>query len=232
MDELRVSKNAFNVDVIIITESWLQDTVADELLHMKNCDFFRCDRKFRKGGGVCTWINQKFCPKRLMPVSEIPSCIELIFVRVHCVQFFMICCALYIPPGLCKREHDCISHFLTVEFDHLLTFYPMDKLMFTGDLNDFPTSFFRENFNLINRVTEATRKTAVLDQIWIDEELSEHYPNKALVGPPLKNSDHNSIVLLPQNRMDSGNSCHLALVWDFRSSNIAEFLRRLSSVNH
>ena len=191
MDELRVSRNAFDVDVTIITETWLQDTIPDDMLHMKNCDFFRCDRKLRRGGGVCTWINQRFCPKRLMCISEIPSCIELLFVRLYCIQFSIILCVLYIPPGLSKREHDCISHFLTVEFDHLLTFYPMDKLMCTGDLNDFSICFFSENFNLINRVTEATRKAAILDQIWIDEALCEHYPSNASVGPPLKNSDHN-----------------------------------------
>jgi hypothetical protein len=123
-----------------------------------------------------------------------------------------------------------LTDFLSQEFDCFLASQPSVKLVVAGDLNDFSTGFLSEQFCLVNTVTDPTRNNAILDHIWIDEDLRNLYVTPAAVGPPLKNSDHNCILLSPLKRQPN-ESRRLALVWDYRSSNIAEYLRRLSFVD-
>ena len=78
---------------------------------------------------------------------------------------FLIICGIYIPLGLHKPDHDVIVDYLTSEFDRFLEYHPNDKLLIAGDFNDFNTDFFIDNFNLMNRVDEATRKDATLDHL-------------------------------------------------------------------
>ena len=228
MDELRLSVSFLRVDVIIITESWLHDDILDNLLQLNDFDFFRDDRKLRKGGGVCIWTKPKFNAKRLVPISISPSCIEVCFLRVFCITFSIICVGIYVPPGLSRNDHAAIVDFLIHELDHFLLLFPNDRLVFAGDVNDFELEFLRENFCLSNRVTEPTRNGAFLDQVWIDEYLCDLYPHPAIVGPPLKNSDHCSVVLRPLLPVTVAESRQPTPVWDLRESNLCEFLRRLS----
>ena len=234
IDELRLSAVALHADVLIITESWLHEDIDSNLLFLNGYYFFRCDRKWRKGGGVCIWAKSTFLPLFLSTQATLPAFIELCLVRLSCNAFCIICCGIYVPPGLSKNDHNVISDFLISEFDHLLSLFPDDKFVIAGDFNDFQIEFLRENFNLVNCVTKATRGEAILDFICIDENLSAFYPDTADVGPPLKNSDHNCILLSPLRTLspaDSSQNRRPTLVWDFRDSNVCEYLRRLSLVD-
>ena len=108
--------------------------------------------------------------------------------------------------------------------------YPKGKLVVAGDFNDFQTSFLRENFSLVNRVKDATRKEAILDLIWIDEDLGEFYSNSADVGICLKNSDHNCFTLYPL-WFSSSENYRQAVVWDYRDSHLNEYLNRLACID-
>lgn len=222
--------SSMKVDIVIVTESWLTDDVSDDLLSVNNMDIFRCDRKFRRGGGVCIWVNPCFLP-RPVSTSPSPSSIEIIAVRISCKSFTAVCCGIYVPPGLHRAEHNVIVEYIISEFDNFLIKYPNDKLLVTGDFNDFSTDFLADNFNLMNRVDEATRKDAILDLIWMNEDLRDFYPHSANVGPPLGSSDHNCIFLRPAYRSESDVDSRSLLVWDFRDSNISAFLTRLASTN-
>ena len=226
-DELRLTTSFVNADVVIVTESWLHSTIEDDLLQLNSYEVFRCDRKFRRGGGVCIWAKSKFKPSLFALVSAVPPAIEVAFIRVTCVNISLICCGLYVPPNLSSAVHVTITDFLMFEFDHALSLYPDIKLIIAGDFNDFCTDFLSEHLGLVNTVVDATRGDAILDQIWIDEELRDLYAASATVGPPLKNADHNCILLPPV--CDSAAERHRpTLVWDYRASNISEYLRRLS----
>ena len=86
MDELRLSVDVLHADVAIITESWLKEEICDDLVYMTNFELFRCDRRLRRGGGVCIWVNSIFMPCSLS-LSPIPSTVEMTLVRLHCVSF-------------------------------------------------------------------------------------------------------------------------------------------------
>ena len=227
LDELSVLASVLKVNVIIVTESWLHEGIMDDLLRVQDLELFRCDRKYQKGGGVCIWSDSKLLPVMLLPLSALPSIIECIFIRFSCVAFSIICCGIYVPPGLCKDAHVKISDFLIFELDQFLCKFPNDRIVLAGDFNDFSTSFLIENFGLSDYVTDATMNDTILHHIFIDDRLSDSYLNCATTGPPLKNSDHNIVLLRPITPMLSVEDEHYTLVWDFRKSNVLEFLRLL-----
>ena len=65
----------------------------------------------------------------------------------------------------------------------------------------------------------------------IAEDLCDWFRDGALVCPPLGNSDHNTIMLCPEKRLNSVEKTQSALVWDFRESHVSEFLRRLTETD-
>jgi hypothetical protein len=231
MDELRLTADLLRANVVVVTESWLHAEICDDLLRMNHREIFRCDRRSRRGGGVCIWVDSRFLPHSLPSSSPMPSSIEGKFVRISCVAFSIILCGAYIPPGLNKSDHDLIIDYLVSELDRLLTIFPDDKVVIAGDFNDFCTRFLFENFGLVDRVSEATRNSAILDHIFIDEDLCDFYPNMAEIGPPLRNSDHNCVLLSPHHMPPCSETHRPVYVWDFRDSHVGEFLRRLSSTN-
>ena len=120
-DDLRLSSMTLHADVLIVTESWLHNDIDSDLLHLPDYKFFRCDRKQRKGGGVCIWSKTIFRPLALATVSSVGPCFETSFVRLACGALHVICCGIYIPPGLTKSDHDSVNNFLIFEIDHLLS---------------------------------------------------------------------------------------------------------------
>ena len=227
MDELRLTVLSLRADVVIVTESWLNNDLNDELLTLSNFDIFRCDRYNKRGGGVCMWVNPSFKP-RLLSSTTAPSFIEVSSVVFFCAGIPIICCGLYVPPGLCKSKHDDIVEYLFFQADSFLSTFPDGKIMIAGDLNDFKMDPLCENFCLLNCVHESTRKDAILDQIWFSESLCDFYEKSATVGPPLRNSDHNCVFLSSLCRSQYSESRRLVHVWDYRESNIVEYLNRLS----
>lgn len=230
IDELRLCASSTNADIVIVTESWLTDNISDNLISLDKMNVFRCDRRFRRGGGVCVWIKSGFFPRDIVTSSS-PSSVEFIAIRISCKRFSMICCAIYVPPGLHKPEHDAIADYITDAFDIFLTSFPDDKLCIAGDFNDFKTDFLVDNFNLISRVGDATRKDALLDQVWMSDDLGDIYPHDADIGPPLGSSDHNCIFLRPTHQSQFDVNYRSMLVWDFRESHVAAFLLRLANTD-
>ena len=234
MDELRLQASSLCADIVFVSETWLNNDIDNGLISINSYSSYRSDRALRKGGGVAVWVNNALRSYTLPPVVTAPSSVETIFLKIICKGLSLICICVYIPPGLVKSEHDLISKFLIFESDRLLSLHPDSKLIFAGDLNDISTDFLQEQLCLENTVTVPTRGGAILDQIWIDPELRRFYPNSAMVGSPLANSDHACVLLLPSSSLTMTSASCLTrstLVWDYRESNICNYLRRLSCVD-
>jgi hypothetical protein len=227
-DELCASVSTFKPDMICVTETWMKDFMDDSLFHIDGFQLLRNDRCEMKGGGVCAWIKDSFSPIRLSSMSMQPACIECLLVSLSSIR--IICVVLYIPPGLKSTEHQSISNYLCDELDIILSRNPDQLFMVCGDFNDFDTSVLIENFDLTNKVVLPTRGGAFLDMLWMNEELSQHYPDCATIGPPLANSDHNCVVLKPagKRRVDTR---RIVAIRDYRESNIDRFVNSLSSLD-
>ena len=103
------------------------------------------------------------------------------------------------------------------------------NIIIAGDFNDFSCATLEEDLALKNKVNVATRMGSILDKIFMDTDLSDNFDEFAVVGPPVGNSDHNSIFL--RSSTDVNNvSTRCFPVWDFRESNVKRFLSRLSTM--
>ena len=212
------------------TETWLSDAVIDSYVGINNFHHFRSDRRNRIGGGVCIWINDNISSSLYLPIGVPPSSCEIVFTKLFCGSRVILCCVIYIPPGLCKDVHQHISDFLVNEFDALLSANPHSNIIIAGDFNDFSCAIFEEELALSGKVNRPTRGDAILDKIFMDSDLSAVFDEYATIGPPIDNSDHCSVLLRSNLHMSNILSRSIP-VWDFRSSNLDEFVSRLSAVD-
>ena len=219
--------STFKPGLICVSETWLTSQIIDSHLLIDEYCLFRDDRENKKGGGVCAWIHNSFSPVVLTPFYEKPKCIECLMFSLSSCN--ILCIVLYIPPALLAADHGSIETFLSSQLDRWLLSNPNQLLLVTGDFNDFPTAFFTENFNFVNKVIDPTRQRSLLDHIWMDDGLSELYEEHATVGPPLASSDHNCVILTPTSLSSPNQNKRIIPVWDFRRSHIINFTNCLAT---
>lgn len=226
LDEFRVLISNFSPDCVAVTETWLSESLPNDLLTITNYTLFRSDRLGRIGGGVCIYVHDSCKP-------ELPNQLRLSgseSVIIHLPQSNVLLLCLYIPPNLTSAQHNEISDNMTQYLDTFLQEKPNIKPIICGDFNDYHTDLFLTHFNCVNRVKNPTRGNSFLDQIWISESLEDNYPDSAIVGPPLANSDHCSVLLRPSMEARASKIIEKT-VFDYRASNIQRFLHALESSN-
>ena len=132
-------------------------------------------------------------------------------------------------PNLSVGHHQCILESITTFFDSISTASPGTKFLFCGDFNDFSTALFGQRLLCVDRVRIPTRGNSILDQIWVSESIEGHYPDLAVIGPPLGTSDHNCVLLKPITEATTGNEV-TKTVFDYRRENICNFLAKISAL--
>ena len=225
LNELSSLVYSMKPSIVAITETWLRPCIPNDVLQLSGYVLHRMDRQGRIGGGVCVWIKCNFPSHLIYASCPAPTCAEILFTKIPSLR--LLVCVAYIPPNLSSAEKLCITDFLQNAFDEQLSLCPELQLIVTGDFNDFDSSFLRSFFNMENRVTLPTRGDSLLDQIWISSALSSHYASCAEVGPPLGTSDHRTIFLKTKSH-STVVSERIIKFRDYRSSNLAQFIERLS----
>ena len=71
---------------IMVTETWLEDSVLDAEIQIPGYDIFRADRKGRKCGGVATYLSSGLHCK--MELSYSYGAIEALVIK--CKKLYMI----------------------------------------------------------------------------------------------------------------------------------------------
>ena len=223
LDELRIVVDNLSPGIVGVTETWFNSEIPDDCVSVANYQIFRSDRSQRLGSGVSMYIHESFKPAKINQ-PEIDG-IESLFINFPDLSLSVWC--LYVPPQLSSCIHREISDKLVNIYDSILHSFPEMKFVIMGDFNDLNTNLFQTNFVCINRVTKPTRGDAILDQVWISEELEESFPADAEIRPPLSTSDHSVAFLkstLPLKR-----NMVVKTVFDYRRNNIDNFLQRLHS---
>jgi hypothetical protein len=140
LQELSLSSNSSLYDFIVLTETWLSQSVMDgEVFDINSYNVFRCDRDFgtckiKRGGGVLIAIKSnikavKLDTSNIGNLSEV-SCVDLVAVEAVLGNKSLVICALYIPPG---SKVDCYTTLLDFLISNNL-FYNSD-VIFLGDFN-------------------------------------------------------------------------------------------------
>lgn len=184
-----------NYDVVLLTETWLNSkNELDPLLGIASSQYMsvRCDRIFKKGGGILLLMKKYFLFKHVFEESvkdsyEILVCdltLQLNSVRIVAV-YRAPSCNVGMSIQLAKVVSDfcsCgISSIVLGDFN-LPDLYKCDSSSIA--------SVFRDTFeahDLRQLVTESTRGDAFLDLVLCNDQELIH---KVSVGPPLGRSDH------------------------------------------
>ncbi|XP_077295660.1 uncharacterized protein LOC143917906 [Arctopsyche grandis] len=92
-----------NPDIILISESWLNNNIPDSVVDIPNFAIYRSDREDRRGGGVCIYVkissnNPCIVVERFLPSNISISGIEHLWLKVcfNCCEFILAC--IYRPP--------------------------------------------------------------------------------------------------------------------------------------
>lgn len=118
-------------DIISFCETWLNNTVSDNMLDPRNrFNVFRCDRVSKGGGGVCVFINRNLHCERVF-VENFPPLFEYVCLDFHGASTLRII-VIYRPGG----SRVSVGLVMDLLCDFLKTSCSDDKTsVILGDLN-------------------------------------------------------------------------------------------------
>ena len=135
LSELRLSLAMSQYDVIVLTETWLDETVSDGELSFDGYQIHRCDRDFAatgksQGGGVLICVRFGIDCEVLHPSNLLQTCEEL-WLSLSVKGVVDIVGAIYIPPAadVSVYEQFCAS------VETFMQRFPAKRLLCCGDFN-------------------------------------------------------------------------------------------------
>ncbi len=193
------------------TETWFGKDVPDNLIQIEGFSHVRLDRDANsgktKGGCVCIFIRDSWCRNIAIREKICNPDLELLCVtlRPHYLprEFTNIfVCPVYIPPSgnvnrAAKQITDCVHHLLQSK--------PDAPMLILGNFNHCGLTKTLPGFH--QYVKCSPRNDNILDMCY--GNIRDAYIAKT--RPPLCNSDHNIIHLLPTYRFSV--LCRVCLVF-------------------
>ena len=145
---------------MVSCESWLNESIADDLIHVPGYQSpFRCDRKSRRGGGVCLFVRDHFpvrCIVGLLP----PLCIESVWVFLSTLKLIIL--ALYVPPGLSASQYYEIIDFINRSADEAFYSVSDGNLAVLDDINNLTITHLENSLSLRLVVQIPTRGASLI----------------------------------------------------------------------
>ena len=187
--------------VMTFTETWLLPSTSDETVGIDGFKLFRCDRDLdktvkQKGGGVCTYINTKWCNPKNCHEKYKYSDPNIEMLTISARPYYLpreishvIMTSLYMPPD---SNYSIASQILSDHISTLQTQAPDALQIVTGDFNQCVTTKVLPGFQQL--VTEPTRGNSILDLFFTNTKESHTSVNMFPVG----NSDHTLVYLRPK----------------------------------
>uniref|UniRef100_A0A3B1K1K8 Reverse transcriptase domain-containing protein n=1 Tax=Astyanax mexicanus TaxID=7994 RepID=A0A3B1K1K8_ASTMX len=201
----------------VFSETWLNTTITDSAISLAGLTTYRADRSSilsgkSRGGGLCIYINNRWCTDSKMASSHCTPDIE--FLSVKCRPFYLprelsviFIIAVYIPPDADTNVAlDILCHYIS----GLQNKHPGGALIVAGDFNRASMKKVLPHF--YQYVHFATRGDNTLDHAYSNIKTAF----KATSRPHLGSSDHISVMLTPAYRpvLTKGRpTSKLARVW-------------------
>jgi hypothetical protein len=196
--ELKLLVEEENVDVVAITETWLNETITDEEMNISGFVLFRRDRNDpikRRGGGVAMYIQNELNPVYNCELSE-DSFSESLWCNIICENENTLLGVCYRAPDSSELNDEklyglinSISKYRVVVMGDFnlpeLDWGNLDNL----DLHDPFVDCLLNNF-LLQLVDEPTRGNNYLDLVLSSEE---NMVQNLSVGEQFETSDHQVI---------------------------------------
>ena len=200
VDELTAVVSIYDPSVVMITESWVSEDIADDAVQIGNkYNLFRRDRK-SPGGGVIANVNKCLPAKRMAHLEEESK--EVIWLllkppRTPRPYSTVAVAIVYYPPGQSAEHAIDMIEYLATCIDNVLRQRPSSGIVVGGDFNQLKLKELCNRFNLKRSLTKPTRGQNTLDQI-----LTNMLPLFDTVDhvPPIGSSDHQCLLIKPTKR--------------------------------
>ena len=197
VNELEVLKESYRADLIFVTETWLADTVPDEIVNVSGLNIVRRDRLCGRGGGVAIYVNHDIPLKIRDDLND--QFFECLWVTIRpkwlprSISRIALGC-VYLPPSLLTSEIENFYDYFITCYDKLCVESPNTAIILAGDFNPASNGFQQKRLerhcNLKPIVMHPTRDTSTLDLIFTN--MADCYQTPAILAP-LSTSDHNII---------------------------------------
>lgn len=139
VDEYLIACSDESYDVIVFTETWLNDRTLSSQIFGSNYDVFRTDRSPNNslkssGGGVLIAV-QRHLKAQLIDCNSWES-VEQVWVMLKLAGYSLFLCAVYLPPDRTRDRTLIDAHCDSVK-EITSRAHPADEIVIIGDFN-FP----------------------------------------------------------------------------------------------
>ncbi|KAK7888822.1 hypothetical protein WMY93_024382 [Mugilogobius chulae] len=205
MDDLRArittQREVRECCALIFTETWLAENTPDTAVQLHAHSLHRGDRTAAasgktKGGGVCIYINNRWCTDVQIVEKHCSADIELLMVK--CRPFYLprefsavYLLSVYIPP---RADHVTTLGTLYDVINQKETAHPDAVFIVAGDFNHCNLKGALPKY--YHYVDFPTREENILDQVY--SNVKNAY--KAVPRPHFGQSDHVTVFLYPAYR--------------------------------
>jgi len=224
--------SSHNIQLAIITETWIKDVSSHAHFNWKGFNFFSANRSNKRGGGVAIWCRQNFhCASFAYNKPESLSLIDILPVKLSLSFIDILLVALYIPPS--ENNNSEIEVHIIDFIEDIKEQCNFSGIILCGDFNRVSTMLIEGELDISNIVHDATRGDSTLDKIFISPSLTKFIKGVHCIDP-IASSDHNAIIVDPliTNSMSKPNSkSPYTSVYDFRMSNLSLSETFFSSIN-
>lgn len=160
-----------NLDIMCVSESWLNQEILNEVVAIPDFHLFRKDREGR-GGGVCVFTRSFLQVQQVMLDFVSPEGVEYLFLNVNLHRNRLLICVIYRVPSsnltLFVQHMDDLLSFISPQYENII---------FLGDINvdqtfENPVNQCFEAYDFKQFVTEPTRITKnsskIIDVIFLN----------------------------------------------------------------
>lgn len=197
IDELYILTLKQNIDIVCITETWLNDEILDDVCKLPGYNLFRRDRLSGQGGGVLCYVDGGIDCRKLDDLTCASADFELMWVALRPRLLprpisIILLGIVYCPPWYGIDLRRSLSRYIVSCVDELNRKFTNAGFILTGDFNALETSLFNKYLHFKQVVTKGTRGLNILDKIFTN--VSDYY-FEPVIWPPLGKSDHNCVYL-------------------------------------
>ena len=123
LDDITATISSRRVQVFAATETWFHDEINEDCVRIPNFHQQRCDRRSRRGGGVCVWTHFTI-DAELLVTTDKPDFLDAVWLSFPKSKIIFAC--LYVPPDFSITHRCVINDYIICSFDMLFNLCDFD----------------------------------------------------------------------------------------------------------
>ena len=137
-----------------ITETWLKETIHDDLINIEKYQLYRQDRKNQEHSGVCLYVADSIRCKILQDFHSDDHEALWAFLRPKRLPrgfFNLIVAVVYHPDQHPDSSNAALSEYLTSTLDRIEVKFPNNGILVAGNFNKLDSAKLQMNVTSSNQ---------------------------------------------------------------------------------